>query len=228
MRRSYFSPEYTYNFAEGTLNMAEKSNFFSSRMLEIEDEIIIDNIDILWYQNELGEQLDLSVESVNSPISYSPSEDKFKNSKLNLDSSTNRNDLNLKNVRWTLEINLRAILTNYLCATLRKYRTLEGIKSNKTTFNNVDEIVRTYVLFNIIGRYRLKRVDLYLLNRSLNEEGQLKFKNNWNPNLTSNTLTKNYQLSVNNIESKGKISFLQFESDRYVLDYYYNLVYEKI
>jgi len=61
MRRDYISPEYKSVRVYGTFNMLEESNFFGSKMLEIEDSIIISNQEIIYYQNENGEQIDYSI-----------------------------------------------------------------------------------------------------------------------------------------------------------------------
>jgi hypothetical protein len=51
MRRSYISPEFDHNDVYGTFNMIEESNFFGSKMLEIEDSIYIDVQNLIYYQN---------------------------------------------------------------------------------------------------------------------------------------------------------------------------------
>ena len=85
MRRSYISPEYLDNLTYGTFNMVEESNFFSSKMLDIEDIIDINNIDIIWYQNLSNEQLDINLETSINSLYYSPSVDKKDNHKLYID-----------------------------------------------------------------------------------------------------------------------------------------------
>ena len=87
MRRSYISPEYQTKAVYGTLNMLEESTFFGAKMLEIEDSITIDTLDIIYYQNQNGEQLDLSIESSFASIVYSSSDDKKSNHTLVLDPS---------------------------------------------------------------------------------------------------------------------------------------------
>ena len=76
MRRNYISPEYQTKSVQGTLNMLEESTFFGAKMLEIEDSISIDNLDIIYYQTLVGEQLDYSIESSLDSYIYSSSLDK--------------------------------------------------------------------------------------------------------------------------------------------------------
>ena len=228
MRRTYFSPEFTNNLVNGSLNVLEQSNFFSSKMLEIEDNIIIDNIDILWYDNNNGEQLDLSIESVNLPYVYSPSDDKFNNLKLSIDEYSTPKGVNSKNTKWIFEINLKSILSNYLFSTLKKYRTFEGVRNNSTIYNDVNVFINNYIKSNILNRYKLEKIDLFILNRSIGEDSQIKYKNNWNKNISVDALVKNYQITFNNDESIAKILFLQLNSNEYIFDYYYNIHYKKI
>ena len=49
MRRNYISPEFINSSIYGTYNMVEESNFFSAKMLYIEDSIYISNQNIIYY-----------------------------------------------------------------------------------------------------------------------------------------------------------------------------------
>lgn len=226
MRRSYMSPEFINNKVNGTLSMIEESNFFSARMLEIEESILIDNIDLLWYQNQNKEQLDLSIESSLLPYIYSPSEDKIQNLSLKI----NPNDTigQRRNTNWIFEINIQKILINYLYATLKKFRTFEGVRNNQTISNDVDVAIINYIKINILSRYKFKQIDLYLVNRDINEEGIIKYKNNWNINLPKESLIKNYQTVLNSDESVVKLLFLHLNSNEYIFEYYYNILFERI
>jgi hypothetical protein len=64
--------------------------------------------------------------------------------------------------------------------------------------------------------------------RDINEENQLKYKNNWNINLPEETLIENYQTVLNSDESVVKLLFLQLNSSEYIFDYYYNIHFERI
>lgn len=228
MRRSYISPEYNSNIVNGTLNMLEESNFFSAKMLEIEEKILINNIDILWHQSQNKEQLDISIESTSLPYLYSPSEDKQKNLSLTINTSETPTGLQSKNTRWVFHINLKEILINYLYATFKKYRTFEGVKNSQTIYNDVDLAIINYIKNNVLNRYRYNKIDLYLVYRNIGEENQLKYKNNWNINLSEETLIENYQTVLNTDESIVKLLFLQLNSSEYIFDYYYNIHFERI
>jgi hypothetical protein len=229
MRRSYISPEYLTKSVYGTLNMLEESTFFGAKMLEIEDSISIDTLDIIYYQNQNGEQLDLSIESSLASIVYSSSLNKQNNHSLVLDPSQPKYQLD-NNTKWILTIDLKTIITDYLFATLKKYRTFEGIKNDMNIYSNVDTAIKSYINYNILNRYRYKSIQLYINYIDLRNQTTLRYNNEWNKNSinTPNLLTK-LQTETEFDESSIKITFNQEKpSSTYRFDYYFNIIFEKI
>jgi hypothetical protein len=227
MRRTYISPEYHNNLVPGTINMIEESNFFSSKMIEIEDELEVNNIDIIWYQNSKNEQIDISIESTFEPLFYSTNNDKKVNHILKIDETQSEYQKE-RNTRWIIDIDSEKILTNYLFANLKRYRTFEGVTNNSTIYNDVDVSIRDYIDYNIRNRYKIKKVDFYLAYRSINEENTLRYKNNWNINLPSNSLYDKYQIITEPDQSNVRLIFNQLISSRYIFDYYFNISFDKI
>jgi len=229
MRRTYISPEYQTKAVYGTLNMLEESTFFGAKMLEIEDSIVIDTLDIIYYQNQNGEQLDLSIESSFASIVYSSSDNKKSNHTLVLDPSQPKFQLD-NNTRWILTIDLKTIITDYLFATLKKFRTFEGIKNDMNIYANTDTAIKSYINYNILNRYRYKSIQLYVNYVDLRNQNALRYKNTWDKNSinTSNLLTK-LQTETEFDESSIKVTFNQEKpSSTYRFDYYFNILFEKI
>lgn len=229
MRRSYISPEYLSKSVYGTLNMLEESTFFGAKMLEIEDSISIDVLDIIYYQNQNGEQLDLSIESSLTSIVYSSSLDKKSNHTLVLDPSQPKYQLD-NNTRWILIIDLKTIITDYLFATLKKYRTFEGIKNDMNIYANTDTAIKSYINYNILNRYRYKGIQLYVNYEDLRNQTSLRYNNIWKSSIisTNNLLTK-LQTETEFDESSIKVTFNQEKpSSTYRFDYYFNIIFEKI
>ena len=229
MRRSYISPEYQTKSVYGTLNMLEESTFFGAKMLEIEDNINIDKLDIIYYQNLNNEQLDFSIESSLISYVYSSSLDKQNNHTLVIDQSQPKYQLD-NNTKWLLTIDLKSIISNYLFATLKKYRTFEGIKNNMNIYNNTDTAIRSYINFNILNRYRYKSIELYISYQDLRNQNILKYNNTWTINsIDSNNILTKIQTETEFDESSIKISFNQEKpSSTYKFDYYFNIIFEKI
>lgn len=229
MRRSYISPEYLTKSVYGTLNMLEESTFFGAKMLEIEDSIIIDVLDIIYYQNQNGEQLDLSIESSFASIVYSSSDDKKSNHTLVLDTSQPKFQLD-NNTKWILTIDLKTIIINYLFATLKKFRTFEGIKNDMNIYTNTDTAIKSYINYNILNRYRYKSIELYVNYVDLRNQNTLRYNSTWSKNSinTSNILTK-LQTETEFDESSIKVTFNQERpSSTYRFDYYFNIIFDKI
>jgi hypothetical protein len=228
MRRTYISPEFKINKVYGTFNMVEESNFFGAKMLEIEDFIEIVNQDIIYYQKDTNEQLDLSVESSLTSIVYSSSTNKQNSHTLTLDKSQPQYQLN-KNTKWILDINLDQIFNDFVFSSLKKYRTFEGLKNNMTLEKDVNVAIRKYITTNVRNRYKLNRVELLVDYKDLRNQNILKWKNVWNSKLTSDKKMNKIQTETASDESKITIIFEQEKpSETYNYEYYFNIYFDKL
>jgi hypothetical protein len=229
MRRTYISPEYKKAETYGTFNMVEESNFFGSKMLEVEDSINIESQSIIYYQKTNGEQIDLSVESSLDSIVYSSSTDKQKNHTLVLDESQSSYQKD-NNTTWILNIELQTILSDFLFATLKRYRTFEGMKTEMTKNYDVDSSIKEYINQNVLNRYKFKSLDLYIQFKDLRNQNVLRYKNTWNQLAykPENKFSK-YQKDLTFDGSKLKVIFNQDKSSKdYTFEYYFNILFEKV
>ena len=113
MRRNYISPEFVNSKIYGSFNSYEESNFFGSKMLEIEDLVDIIDQNVIYYQNSKNEQIDVDVESAQNSVIYSSFDNKKQNHTLIIDDS--QSDIQRKsNTRWILDIDLKSILTEFI------------------------------------------------------------------------------------------------------------------
>ena len=210
-------------------NMVEESNFFGAKMLEIEDTILINNQNIIYYQMPNGEQLDLSVENTLQSYVYSASSDKQKNHILTIDpTQTEYTKENLTS--WTLDLNIKGMLANYLFAELKTWRTFEGIRTNMNSYNDVNAAINNYINYNVIDRYKLSSIDLYLRYKDLRSQNLLRYKNSWNPEIISPTtrFTK-FQSEMSVDGGYAKVTFNQQQpSSSYTFEYFFNLYFEKL
>ncbi len=229
MRRSYISPEYNNIPVYGTFNMVEESNFFAAKMLEVEDTIYISNQNIIYYQRPTGEQVDLAIESSLPTQVYSASDNMKSHQRLTLDESQ-LNSQKESNTKWILDIDLRDILSDYLFAIMKRYRTFEGITNPITKSNDVNTAIREYISNNVTNRYKLSRLDLYVSYTDLRSQNVLRYKNTWKYTIASDSnLLKKKQVDVAFDESTVKVLFTQEKpSSLYNFDYYFNILFEKI
>jgi len=231
MRRNYISPEFEYRKVFGTLNMKEESTFFGSKMLEIEDIIELHNQGIIYYQNLNKEQIDLDIERSLSPIVYSASDDKKNNHTLIIDeaqSDTQRNNL----TKYIMTINLKNILENYIFATLKQYRTFEGVKNTMCYTRDVNFSIKEYVIKNVLDRYKFDKVELYMRYVDLRDQNVRRFVNTWytsNDIISSEYLNKKIQTDTEFDQSSISVLFNQDKSSQqYSFEYYFKLFWVKL
>jgi len=223
------SPEYNNTQIYGTFNMVEESNFFGAKMLEVEDDIYISDQNIIYYQKSTGEQIDLAIESSLPSQVYSASDNMKSHQRLTLDDS--QLDYQKEtNPKWILNVDLRNILSDYLFAIMKRYRTFEGISNPLTRTNDVNTAIREYISNNVTNRYKISRLDLYVSYTDLRNQNVLRYKNTCKYTIaTDSNLLKKKQLDVAFDESTLKISFTQENpSSLYNFDYYFNILFEKI
>lgn len=229
MRRTYISPEFENNEVYGTFNMLEESNFFGAKMLEIEDKITISNQNIIYYQRTNGEQSDLETEMTLDSYIYSSSDDKLVNHTLILDPTQTKNNLE-NNTKWILNVSLDKILSNFLYAEMKRWRTFEGIKSDMTIYNDINVALKNYISLNVVNRYKFKSLDLYINYTDLRSQNVLRYKNNWNQNTIKPEFkfTKFQSIAGFN-DTSVQILFTQEKpSSSYKFDYFFDILFEKL
>ena len=186
MKRNYIAPEFKYTNVYGTYNMVEKSSFFGSKMLDIEDFIDIDTKNLVWYQNTNNEQIDFIVESSMTSNSLSSLDEKQNNHTISIDDS--QSDIDKNNLtKWIVSIDINKLLSNYLFGILKQNRTFEGIKNDMTISGNVDYAIKDYISKNILNRYELNKLDFYVSYISINTNNRLK----WSVSLQENIISNN-------------------------------------
>lgn len=227
MRRTYISPEYRNDLVNGTLNMVEQSNFFGSKMLEVDNQILIDNSDIIWYQRPNNEQLDFSIESSLKSYFYSSSDNKKNAHRLMIDEKQSAFQKE-RNTKWILQIDLSTILQNYIFASMKKFRTFEGLKNEMTLYNDVDIALKEYIKNNALNRYKLSKVELFIEYKELRNNNILRYNNIWNPNVPKDSKLDKFELVQIIPDSLIAISFDQKPSSQYAFEYYFNILFERI
>lgn len=229
MRRSYISPEFINTPINGTFNMLEESNFFGAKMLEVEDIINISNQNVIYYQRDNGEQIDLPSESSLPTKVYIASDSKNSNHKLTLDEAQLQYQKE-SNTKWIMNVDINIILKEYIFATLKRYRTFEGVTNRLTKTNDINTAIREYIDNNVMNRYKYSKLDLYISYKDLRSQNVLRYKNTWNPNIISDTnLVKKRQIDQSYDGSKLTVLFTQEKpSNLFNYEYFFNILFEKI
>lgn len=223
MRRTYISPEYQYNNVYGTFNMKELSTFFGSKMLKIQDSLIIDNDSILYYEEPSGEQFIKPINETLKIISLD-------NLKLNNHTSL-LNTKNLNTPILTLDINYIDIIRQYLFAVLKKNKTFLGVLNKNTINNSISSVIYDYINFNILNKYGVPNIDLYISYNSIVDNTiNLKYNVNYNPNImTKSNIRNKFSLENDIINNKIILNYNQEQNPNlYNFDYYFNIYYNKL
>jgi len=231
MRLTHISPEFIYKKVYGTYAMKEKKSFFSSKLIKFDSNISILNENLVYYESANHEQTNLNAEVLLGPVIYDTTNDKYINSSLELNKSQTDTQLNT-NTSWMLTINYGTILQNYLFATLKKWRTFEGVANNTTLNNDIDYAINEYIKDNLLALYDLSKIELFIsYNNILTNNPPLLVRNNTfdvNVANNSNQLTK-FNSNINKDTLADVITFSQEKTSKeYNFNYYYNLYFTKI
>tara|TARA_Y100000389_G_scaffold139909_1_gene137708 strand:+ start:1382 stop:2062 length:681 start_codon:yes stop_codon:yes gene_type:complete len=226
MRRNYISPEFVNSKIYGSFNSYEESNFFGSKMLEIEDLVDIIDQNIIYYQNSKNEQIDANVETAQNATIYSSFENKNQNHVLTIDDS--QLDTQKKsNTRWLLDIDLKSILTEFVFANVKKERTFQSLTNDMVVSKDVNVFIRNYITNNVLDRYKLSNIDLYVDYLDLKSEDNFQYENLFDKR-TLNKLTR-FQTETNYNSTKTRLTFNQEQTSKdWSFKYLFNLKFVKI
>jgi hypothetical protein len=176
-----------------------------------------------------GEQVDLYSESSLTPITYNVVQNKKDNHLITLDESQSDYQLS-NNTSWIIDIDIKDILTDYLFATLKKWRTFEGVRNNMTIYNQVDSALREYIRNNVSTKYRFNKVEFYLQSVDLLTIGGLKYNNQFDSTIeTSQNLWTKFETQTDPNGLDIRLKFNQPKpSNSFAFNYYFNLYFDKI
>jgi len=220
----------------GTKSYYEPRTFFGSKMINVENTIIIDEKTIQYseindntnnngyqYYNDIYENdkiylIDLiDIKNNNHTIVLSPQSD--------MDKITNTN--------WTINIQWRNILKEYLFYKIKEKRVFKGIKYNDVLGNNINLYIKNYIDKNILNRYELNTIDFYVEYKTL-DDGDFNKKSNlqYNPKFDVNIKNQdNLIKNANSIifENNVELNYKQTKTSKlYKFDYYFVLNFIRI
>ncbi len=256
MRKSFLTKEYSIEPIAGTFNMKEQRAFFSSKILEIEDEMYVDSNNINWTESSDQTQ-GIRLEDINKSFNT----ELVKSDNHSLRFFPNQTEQQKKEfTRWEFKINIREIINQYLFAQLKSNRTFEGIDNNNTMNTSVDKAINGYIVDNVYPRVKFFNIVLYIqyykigdeqgfLDENNNSVIALQFDNQFRENLITPSPTsgetseayenrliefrnsikvKNFQLSTDPNQEVATIIYKQTESSlNYKFDYYYDIIWVK-
>lgn len=240
MKENLMLKKYITEPANGTFNLLEKTTFFGSKMIDIEDSIIINDaaIDYFQYSNNLesndGYQYYVLNNFLETFFLLDLVQIKYDNHTISKGQQIEQS--NLFNTKWIITLDIKTILREYLFAKIKNERTFKSLKYYNFLNNNINESIRQYINLNILDRYQFEKIDFYIKyidikNNSLYNGSTLKqFDPQYDSSieLASNKVS-NIEISNINLLNTININYSQTKpSDNYKFDYYFNIYYTKI
>jgi len=250
MKKSFITPEYTQELVSGTFSMKEQRNFFASKILELEDIMLVDENSISWTE-ALDKTQGVSVDSITN--SLNTNDLKERNNVIQMYPNQSIQDKE-KFTIWEFEINILSIIRDWLFAKLKNARTFEYISNNNTKLLNIDKAIYEYIDYNIIPRIKFNTILLYVRYFKIgeldnNKEVALQYDAKYKlstifPDEKSGETTEelikrtkefkqsilvtNFDLKTTLFNKTAKILYKQTElSQIYKFDYYFDVIYEK-
>jgi hypothetical protein len=234
----------------GTKSIYEHKTYFGSKMIDIEDNIIVDDSSIQY--SEMYNPLD-PVKNDGSLLANYPNNNGFQNLidyddresiyLINLSNIKNDNHniillsqtlTDLKyNTNWNIIINWKDILMEYIFYKLKNARTFKCVRYSDVEGQNINLYIRKYIDKNILNRYQFTKLNLYIEYVSLNNTNIDKEPNySFNPKYDSTIknekkLIKNVNATI--MDKTISVNYKQTETSiNQSFKYYFDVILTKI
>ena len=185
----------------GTKSSYDSRTFFGSKMIDIENDIIVDNSLIQYSEvydtvdkRNNGYQYYNDIDNIEKIylVDLFDVKDTYHTITLGSQSAT---DLRL-NTNWTILINWKDILIQYIYLRLKEARTFKTIKFQNVLSENINLYIKKYIQNNLTSRYAFKNIDFYIKYYDLDDGDDDK-----DPNLVLDPI---FDASIKSDENKVK------------------------
>jgi len=237
MRKNYLGTEFIQSPTFGTMSMLEKRSIFGSKMMDIEDEIVIDQQTVTFKEDSTTHQqttIGSGSETVNSNYNFDILKKDYHTIGFNPKQNPNeRAEL----TSWQLILDVDKLLEDYLFSKIKQARSFLDVLNAQTRENSVDLAIRSYIRLNLLKRIEVKSVNFYVQNFFLLENPSLlKYDPKYNLQVKLDAIAKindakldNVQMDRNIIDNTLNIIYNQKKSGlQYKFDYYFDVVFGKI
>jgi len=214
----------------GTKSSYYERTFFGSKMIDIEDSVLIDDSLIQYSEvfdtndkRNNGYQYYNDLDNIEKIYLVSLYDVKDTYHTITLGSQSNI-DLRL-NTNWTILVNWKDILIQYIYIKLKEARTFKTIKFENVLSENINLYIKKYIQNNLTSRYGFNNIDFYIKYFDLDSGDQ-----DTNPNLLLNPI---FDASIKSEENRIKnvnttvypdilnIQYKQTESSQFKKFHYY-------
>lgn len=225
---SYISKEFDSVLIPGTYNMKEQKSFFGSKMMDLEDYIIIDEKSITFLEETNGEQTSGGgTETLNTYFDFNV----LKNNNHSINQTKLQTDLQRKEItKWTIDIDSEKLLIDYLYSKIKNARTFENVLNINTNSKNVNIAIKDYIKFNLLDRYEISDVKFYARYYLLEDNPEMNlYEPLYNLSAKDNNYFTNDISLTGSIENNDlKIEYTQSKNSLdYKFDYYFDLIFTR-
>jgi len=253
MKENLILKKYKKESVNGTFNLLEDESFFGSKIMDIEDEIIIDDKSVQYFQYFID------AESTDSTGKTLAKNNGYQNNYVNnyTETFTLLDVVNLKlinhtiyeaqqkdidrknNTKWKISIDIKNILREYLFAKIKERRTFKSLNYKNFSNNDINNSIYEYINLNLLDRYKFENLVFYtkytdIKNNSIFSNMILK---QFDPKFRSDIELLEYKNNDVNINISNFIDplanviidyFQTKPSSDYKFDYYFNIYFKKI
>jgi len=243
MKDSLMLKKYKTENVSGVYNLKEEKTFFGSKLMEIEDYIEIRDRSIPYYDVN-------DVTDMNSGYQYYDLNEikesitifdivSIKNNNHKISKSLQNDDIERYNTRWKINIDIKNILRQYLFGKIKESRVFRSISYKYFTNNNINTSIYEYINMNILDRYELDKIELYV--KYIDIKNNVIYSNlaikQYDPKFNQSIELEKYKVSNTNLKldlyldklAPINVEYYQVKSStEYKFDYYYNLYFKKI
>lgn len=222
----------------GTMEANEARTFFGSKMVDVEDSVLIDDSKIQYSElfssggtTNNGYQFYVDIDQLESIYLVSLTD--LKNSYHTI-SLVSQSSLDLQNnTQWTITIDWRSVLNQYIFYKLKNRRTFKSIRYTDVLGQNINLFINQYIIDNLTNRYQFSQLNFYV--QYLDLENGLQFSN---PNLLFDPIyTIDAKSDANLIKNANStvlddlliVNYKQTQSSaKMKFNYYFDLIFTKI
>lgn len=254
MKENLILKKFKKELVHGTFNLLEEETFFGSKIMELEDDVIIDDKSVQYFQKYyiVDDPNDATGQTLAKNNGYQyynlnsfdetfflldTVELKFQNHTITKAQQSTIDEKN--NTKWIINVDIKTILREYLFARIKERRTFNSITYEELMNNDINNSIYDYITTNLLDRFSFDYVDFYVK--------YVDIKNNtiWS-NLTLKQFDPQYRSDIELEENRNTsvnveinnyidplanltINYNQTKSSSdYKFDYYFNIYYKKI
>lgn len=217
----------------GTFNLLEESTFFGSKIMDIEDDIVINDNSIQYFQyyyeitDELinsakteERQVILDLAKNNGYQYYTVNE--YEETLFIMDivslkdeyhtiTKIEQSDIDDKlNTKWQINIKIKDILKEYLFAKIKESRTFKSLKFTNFQNNSINNSIYKYIELNLYDRYKFEKVDFFV--KYINLKDNTVYNNltlrQYDPKYNSDIESSEFKVTNINIETNNYLDLL--------------------